>query len=456
MRYESILDAIGNTPIVRLNKLAKGLKAKVYAKLEFMNPGASVKDRVARQMINAAVEQGRIKEGSTVIECTSGNTGMGLGMVAAVNNMKTIFTVNDKQSREKIDAMKAIGAEVLVCPTAVDPDDPRHYTQVAKKLSQEIPNSYLTNQYDNEDNSKAHYLTTGPEIWKDTEGKITHFICCMGTCGTISGVGKFLKEKNPNIKVIGVDPEGSLFYDFFYTGKITEPHVYKVEGIGEDFFPKVLDWDVIDDIVRVSDKDCFIWTRRLARQEGIFAGGSSGGAVYGALQVAKQLGENDLVVTLLPDSGIRYLRKIFNDEWMRENQYLETEFSITALDIIKSKKFKELVFVQPQDNLSSVLKLLKSSDISQVPVSEDKRITGTIYEDDVIGLVLQGKDLNSIIVREIAKESMPVITKESTLDEITRYVPSKFNAVLVDLKDGKYDIITKFDLVQIIGRLAEE
>jgi cystathionine beta-synthase len=282
MKFESILDAIGNTPIVRLNKLTAHLKCAVYAKLEFMNPGGSVKDRIGKRMALGAERRGDIAPGGTIIECTSGNTGMGLALFACGRDYKTVFTVNDKQSREKINMLKAMGAEVIVCPTAVAPDDPRHYVQVARKLAREIPNSYLCNQYDNPDNAQAHYETTGPEIWNDTGGRITHFVCGIGTCGTISGTGKYLKERNASVKVIGVDPEGSLFYDYFHRRKIVETHVYKVEGIGEDFVPKVLNWDYVDDVVRVTDKESFTMTRKLARREGIFAGGSSGAALWGA------------------------------------------------------------------------------------------------------------------------------------------------------------------------------
>jgi cystathionine beta-synthase len=277
----------------------------------------------------------------------------------------------------------------------------------------------------------------------------------MGTCGTISGVGKYLKEKNPKVKVIGVDPDGSIFYDFFYTGRIIEPHVYKVEGIGEDFFPKIIDWDVIDEIIRITDRDAFVWTRRLARQEGIFAGGSSGAAVHAAIQVAASLGENDLVVVLLPDSGFRYLGKIYNDEWMQENQYSETPIQITALDILKNKRLRDLIWAKPQDNLAAVLKLLRSKDISQLPVIEEGKLIGTVHEDDVMNLVIQGKDIQSLIVREVLREPLPLVNKDATIEEIMRYIPSRYQAVMVDLKDGNYDIITKFDLVHVIGKVVE-
>ncbi len=327
MIHNSIIDAIGNTPLVKLSSVTDGLKLTVAAKVEYLNPGQSIKDRIALKMIDDAEEQGLIKPGGTIIEGTSGNTGMGLALVAAVRGYKCIFTTTDKQSQEKVDLLRALGAEVKVCPTNVEPDDPQSYYSVAKRLSEEIPNSYYPNQYDNLSNRKAHYETTGPEIWGQTEGKVTHYVAGMGTGGTVTGTAQYLKEQNPDVKVVGVDSVGSVYKKYFETGEFDKSEVkpYLTEGIGEDIIPKNVDRELLDAVVQVGDKDAFQMTRRLAKEEGLFIGGSCGAAVYGALQYAREnkLGENDLMVVILPDSGTRYTSKIYNDDWMREHGFLE-------------------------------------------------------------------------------------------------------------------------------------
>src|SRR5262249_15542387 len=337
MRCNNILDAIGRTPLVRLNRIAQGLKPQIYVKADYINPGGSVKDRIGVTMIDDAEKRGLLKPGGTIIEGTSGNTGMGLALVAAVRGYKMVFTITDKQSKEKVDLLKALGAEVIVCPTAVEPDDPRSYYSVAKKLAREIPNSYYPNQYDNPMNPEAHYQTTGPEIWEDSEGKITHFVCGMGTGGTISGVGKYLKEKNSSIKIVGVDPYGSLYYDFVKTGQTIKAKTYVVEGIGEVFFPATMNLKILDDIIQVNDEECFVVARRLAKLEGLFTGGSGGGCISGALRLAQDLGRKDFVVALLPDTRMRYLSKVYNEEWMRERGYVDAATALTAAGVVNPK-----------------------------------------------------------------------------------------------------------------------
>src|ERR1700690_4363950 len=338
MKCNNILEAVGETPLIRLNRLAKDSAAEVYVKADYLNPGGSVKDRIGISMIDDAERRGLLKPGGTIIEGTSGNTGMGLALVAVVRGYKVVFTITDKQSREKIDLLKAFGAEVIVCPTAVEPEDPRSYYSVAQKLAREIPNSYYPNQYENQMNPEAHYRTTGPEIWNDTEGKITHFVCGMGTGGTISGVGRYLKEKNPNVKIIGVDPIGSLYYEFVKTGKVGHATTYVVEGIGEDFFPSTMNMKILDDVLQVNDEECFVFARRLVKLEGIFTGGSGGGCISATLRLAKDLGPEAFVVAFLPDTGMRYLSKVYNDEWMRERGYVEATVRITAAEVVSAKK----------------------------------------------------------------------------------------------------------------------
>src|SRR6202795_1744241 len=390
MLCNNILEAIGRTPLVRLNRINQGLAPQIYVKADYTNPGGSVKDRIGVTMIDDAEKRGLLKPGGTIIEGTSGNTGMGLALVAAVRGYKMVFTITDKQSKEKVDLLKALGAEVIVCPTAVEPEDPRSYYSVAKKLAREIPNSYYPNQYANQMNPEAHYLTTGPEIWDDSEGKVLHFVCGIGTGGTVSGVGRYLKEKNPGVKIIGVDPIGSLYYEFAKTGKVGKAKTYVVEGIGEDIFPATMDFKMVDDVVQVNDQECFVWARRLVKQEGIFTGGSGGGCVSSALRVAKGLPKGSFVVAFLPDTGMRYLSKVYSDEWMRERGYVDSEVLLTVEDVVNAKhkvgKDRELIVVSPDQTVFHALHTMQTQDISQLPVFEARQPVGAIYEDQILNL----------------------------------------------------------------------
>jgi cystathionine beta-synthase len=460
MRCNNILESVGRTPLIRLNRISSGLKAQIWVKAEMLNPGGSVKDRIGITMIDQAEKKGLLKPGGTIIEGTSGNTGMGLALVAAVRGYKCVFTTTDKQSKEKVDLLKALGAEVIVCPTAVEPEDPRSYYSVAKKLAREIPNSYYPNQYDNPSNPEAHYQTTGPEIWEDSEGKITHFICGMGTGGTISGVGKYLKEKNPNIRIIGVDPEGSLYYDFHKTGKIARARTYVVEGIGEDFFPTTMDMLILDDVIQVNDEECFVAARRLAKLEGIFTGGSGGGCLSGTLRLAKELGPEAFLVALMPDTGMRYLSKVYNDEWMRERGYVESSVPITAAEVVQAKKSsgkaRELVTARPYQTVFHALKTMQEQDISQIPVFEDSLPIGTVYEDQILTLALQGKDLRKLVVREVMAKPLPKIPNNAPVERITYLLSHENPAVFVEMGDSKFEILTKYDLMSTVAGLMEQ
>ena len=460
MRCNNILEAVGHTPLIRLNRINQGLAPQMYVKAEFTNPGGSVKDRIGITMIDDAEKRGLLKPGGTIIEGTSGNTGMGLALVAAVRGYKCVFTTTDKQSKEKVDLLKALGAEVIVCPTAVEPEDPRSYYSVAKKLAREIPNSYYPNQYDNPMNPEAHYQTTGPEIWEDSEGKITHFVCGLGTGGTISGVGKYLKEKNPNIKIVGVDPYGSLYYDYVKTGETIKAKTYVVEGIGEDFFPTTMNLKILDDIFQVNDEECFVTARRLAKLEGIFSGGSGGGCISGALRLAINLGHYDFVVALLPDTGMRYLSKVYNDEWMRERGYVDAAMHITAAEVVYAKhaagKVRELVVARPYQTVYHALKTMQEQDISQVPVFEENLPIGTIYEDQILNLALQGKDLRKLVVREVMSKPLPQVPKNAPVERVTHILSHENPAVFVDMANSHFEILTKYDLMSTVASLMEQ
>ncbi len=460
MRCNNILEAAGGTPLIRLNNITKGIAAQVWVKADYLNPGGSVKDRIGITMIDDAERKGLLKPGGTIIEATSGNTGMGLALVAAVRGYKVVFTINDKQSKEKIDLLRALGAEVIVCPTAVEPDDPRHYHQVAHKLAKEIPNSYYPDQYSNPNNPLAHYRATGPEIWEDTDGKITHFVCGLGTGGTVTGVARFLKEKNPNVKVIGVDPIGSIYYDYFKTGQKVKGSTYVVQGIGGDCLHETLDFKVLDDVVQVTDEESFVYTRRMARMEGIFAGGSCGTAMSAALKLARTLPADALVVVFIPDTGMRYLSNVYNDDWMRTRGYVDTEVAIRAGDVVRAKqqqgKHRELHIARPFQTVFHALRIMQSQDISQLPIFEDSTLIGTIFEDQILNLALQGKDLRKLVIREVMAKPLPVVEKDVPVERITYLLSHEGPAVFVDMGKSHFEILTKYDVIGTIAGLMEQ
>lgn len=451
MYYQNILETIGNTPMVKLNKVVAGVAALILMKVETFNPGHSIKDRMAVKMLEDAEKRGDIKPEGTIIECTSGNTGMGLAIAAAVKGYRCIFTTNDKQSKEKIDLLKAIGAEVIVCPTNVDPDDPRSYYSVAKRLQQQTPNSYWCNQYDNLSNRQAHYESTGPEIWQQTEGKITHLLVGVGTGGTISGVGQYLKEQNPDIKIWGIDTYGSVFKKYHETGLFDEKEIYPyiTEGIGEDILPKNVDFDIIDHFEKVTDKDGALMARRLAREEGILLGYSAGSAVAGLLQMKSRLSKDDVVVVVIHDHGSRYVGKMYNDDWMRERGFLETELKVR--DIIAMKKTTHFYSVQLGDSIRHAFNIMKDNDISQMPVMDNGVIAGSITESNVLSYLLENpiKHIEKK-VETIMGEAFPVVQEDLPLSKLSKYISKKIPAVLAKDKAGTMHIITKYDIIQAV------
>ncbi|CAA0196438.1 pyridoxal-phosphate dependent enzyme [Tenacibaculum maritimum] len=452
MKYaKNILETIGNTPLVQLNSVTKEIDALVLAKVETFNPGNSVKDRMALKMIEDAEADGRLKPGGTIIEGTSGNTGMGLALAAIVKGYKCIFVISDKQSKEKMDILRAVGAEVVVCPTNVEPDDPRSYYSVSKRLGEETSNSWYVNQYDNPSNAQAHYEQTGPEIWEQTEGKITHFVVGVGTGGTISGTAKYLKEKNPNIKIWGIDTYGSVFKKYHETGIFDENEIYPyiTEGIGEDILPKNVDFSLIDGFTKVTDKDAAVYTRKIAKEEGIFVGNSAGSAIKGLLQLKDEFKKDDVVVVLFHDHGSRYVGKMFNDDWMKDRGFLEKEVT-TAEDLVKSHIEEPMVTIQTEELVSHAIERMRHFKISQIPVRDINGFVGSVDETALLRSYLTDKDIADTPIREVMGAPYPIVKKGTSIEDVSKLITKDNQAVLIDLENGKYHIITKYDVISAI------
>lgn len=450
--YNNILETIGNTPLVKLNKLTKGIKGTVLAKVETTNPGNSVKDRMALKMVEDAEKFGIIKPGGTVIEGTSGNTGMGLALACIIKGYKLICVLADKQSKEKIDILRAVGAEVVVCPTNVPAEDPRSYYSVSKRLAEETPNSWYVNQYDNPSNCIAHYESTGPEIWEQTDGKITHFVVGVGTGGTISGVSSYLKSKNPNIKVWGIDTYGSVFKKYHETGEFDENEIYPyiTEGIGEDILPLNVNFSLIDKFEKVTDKDAAIYTRRLAREEGIFVGNSAGAAIKGLLQLGDEIKEDDVVVTLFHDHGSRYVGKMFNDDWMRERGFLEEEMK-TAKDLIEQHIDQPLITLGSEELVSHAVAKMRNYKISQIPVTRDGAFVGMIDERTLINQLIDNPAFKDEVIAKVMGPKLPVVASDMPIKELSKIIGKEVPAAIVNLGDGKHHIVTRHDLIAAIG-----
>ena len=446
----NVMEAVGDTPLIRINKLAQGLRPTVLAKVEFFNPGGSVKDRIGPAMIDDAEQRGLLKPGGTIVEPTSGNTGVGLAIAAAIRGYKTVFVMPDKMSDEKIRLLRAFGARVVITPTAVEPDDPRSYYSVSRRIAEETPNAFLAGQYWNPANPEAHYRTTGPEIWRQTGGQIDIFIAGLGTGGTISGTSRYLKEQNPAITTVGVDPIGSLYTEYFRTGHLGEAHGYKVEGVGEDFLPTTIDFGVVDDVIQVGDKEAFLMTRRLTREEGLFAGGSSGMAMAGALRWlrANDIGENKHVVVLLPDSGSRYLSKIFSDDWMRENGFLETG---QVSDLLESRG-RKLITARVSDTVGDVIGRMKANSISQMPVvGADDGLAGMISEVDLLNYMLSGAGAMDHPIADTISTDVCTVRADTSLERLAEIAACGMAAVVVDDQDRPTGIITKIDMIDYLA-----
>ncbi|MFI5128643.1 MAG: pyridoxal-phosphate dependent enzyme [Chitinophagales bacterium] len=446
----NILETIGNTPLIRLNKITKDFPCTVLAKVDYFNPGNSVKDRMALKMVEVAEKEGKLKPGGTIIEGTSGNTGMGLALTAVVKGYKCIFVTTDKQSKEKADILKAVGAEVIVCPTNVLPEDPRSYYSVAKRLATEIPNSYHMNQYDNLANRLAHYETTGPEIWKQTDGKLTHFVCTAGTGGTITGVGMFLKEKNPNIQVWAIDVYGSLLTKYFRTGEVDmkQVHPYISEGFGEDFVPLNYDMSVIDHFEQVTDKDGAVMARKLAKEEGLFCGYSAGSCIQGLMQLKGRLKKDDLVVCIFHDHGSRYVAKIYNDQWMIERGFLDVK---TFKDVISARGTQRLITIEPEKTVAEAVALMKKYDIEQIPVMNGNGPVGAISEGGLFQKIFDNPEIKNSKIADVIEPPLPVVAFDTPVEKLSPLINKGNGAVLSKDEGGNYHIITKYDVLQALG-----
>ena len=451
MWLNNILETVGHTPLIKLNKITKDLPCTVLAKVEYFNPGNSVKDRMAIRMVEVAEKEGKLKPGGTIIEGTSGNTGMGLALAAIIKGYKCIFTTTDKQSKEKIDILKAVGAEVIVCPTNVEPDDPQSYYSVSKRLAAEIPNSFYVNQYDNLSNRLAHYEQTGPEIWEQTEGKITHLVVATGTGGTITGAGKFLKEKNKDIQIWAIDSYGSLLTKYFETGEIDmkEVHPYITEGIGEDFVPQNYDMTVIDKFEKVTDKDGAVMARRITKEEGIFVGYSAGSALQGLFQLKKSLKKSDVVVVIFCDHGSRYVAKVYNDQWMLERGFLEVK---TCKDIISARGAKRLITIEKKHTVAEAVDMMKKYDIEHIPVMKDGEPVGSISENGLFKQVFHNPNIRDETVERVMEKIYPVVSLDAQVEKISNLINKENGAVLAKDEQGAYHIITKYDVLQSLAK----
>ena len=446
----TILETIGNTPLVRLNRITKELPCDVYAKVEYFNPGNSIKDRMALKMVEVAEQEGKLKPGGTIIECTSGNTGLGLAMAAVVKGYKCIFATTDKQSQSKADILRAMGAEVIICPTNVEPDDPRSYYETAARLARDIPNSYLCNQYDNLANRQAHYESTGPEIWEQTDGKVTHLVVTAGTGGTVTGTAQYLKEKNPAIQIWAIDVYGSLLTKYFRTGEIdmNEVHPYISEGFGEDFVPQNYDMSVIDYFEQVTDKDGAIMARRLAKEEALFCGYSAGSCIQGLMQLKSKLKKGDVVVGILHDHGSRYVSKIYNDQWMAERGFFDVK---TFKDVVNARGRKRLITIEPTQSVSEAVELMKEYDIEHIPVVKGTEFIGSISEGGLFQHVFANPEIKTEKIERVMDKLFPVVSLETPIEKLGILINKENGAVLARDESGNYHIVTKYDVIQALA-----